>query len=82
MSGDQLGPNRPVPGWAGYRMPVTGLYQTGASTHPGGQVTGFPGRNVARVVLDDLKIDTSDLMCAAEALSARSAAASGWRARL
>ena len=62
MTADQAGLNRPVPGWSAYRMPVTGLYQTGASTHPGGTVTGFPGRNAARAVLDDLGIDTSGLM--------------------
>lgn len=52
--GNQAGPNRPVAGWASYRMPVTGLYQTGASTHPGGAVTGWPGRNAARAVMEDL----------------------------
>jgi phytoene dehydrogenase-like protein len=48
------GPLRPVPGWAGHRMPIPGLYQTGGSTHPGGSITGGPGRNAARVVLSDL----------------------------
>jgi phytoene dehydrogenase-like protein len=62
MVADQMGPNRPVPGWSGYRMPVEGLYQTGATTHPGGMVTGFPGRNAARVVLQDLGIDPSEWM--------------------
>ncbi|MBS1677079.1 MAG: NAD(P)/FAD-dependent oxidoreductase [Actinobacteria bacterium] len=62
MIADQMGPNRPVPGWAGYRMPVEGLYQTGATTHPGGMVTGFPGRNAARVVLEDLGFDPSEWM--------------------
>jgi phytoene dehydrogenase-like protein len=54
MSLDQMGPNRPVPGWASYRMPIDGLYQTGASTHPGGGVSGFPGRNAAATILADL----------------------------
>ncbi|MGH8871364.1 MAG: phytoene desaturase family protein [Acidimicrobiia bacterium] len=48
------GPQRPVPGWAQHRMPIPGLYQTGATTHPGGSITGGPGRNAAIVVLDDL----------------------------
>jgi phytoene dehydrogenase-like protein len=45
---------RPVPGWANYRMPIAGLYQTGACTAPGGAVTGVPGRNAATVILKDL----------------------------
>src|SRR5262249_38943600 len=45
---------RPVPGWAGHRMPIPGLYQTGGSTHPGGSITGAPGRNAAMVLLADL----------------------------
>jgi phytoene dehydrogenase-like protein len=49
----QSGPLRPVPGWAQHRMPIPGLYQTGATTHPGGSVTGAPGRNAAIVMLKD-----------------------------
>lgn len=48
------GAQRPVPGWAQHRMPIAGLYQTGATTHPGGSITGGPGRNAAIVILDDL----------------------------
>jgi phytoene dehydrogenase-like protein len=48
---DQLFHMRPVPGWARYRMPVDGLYLCGAGAHPGGGVTGVPGRNAARVAL-------------------------------
>jgi len=48
------GPRRPAPGWAQHRMPIPGLYQTGATTHPGGSVTGAPGRNCAIVLLEDL----------------------------
>ena len=39
----QSGNMRPMPGWAQYRMPIPGLYQTGACTYPGGSVTGAPG---------------------------------------
>jgi phytoene dehydrogenase-like protein len=53
MDPAQSGPMRPVPGWAQYRMPIPGLYQTGATTHPGGSVTGGPGRNAAMVMLKD-----------------------------
>jgi phytoene dehydrogenase-like protein len=55
LSIDQLFSMRPVPGWAGYRTPVTGLYLCGAGAHPGGGVTGAPGRNAAGVVLRDLR---------------------------
>ena len=48
------GGNRPVPGWAAHRMPIAGLYQTGGTTHPGGSITGGPGRNAAMVLLADL----------------------------
>jgi phytoene dehydrogenase-like protein len=49
----QSGAMRPVPGWAQYRMPIPGLYQTGDTTYPGGSVTGAPGRNAAVVMLKD-----------------------------
>jgi phytoene dehydrogenase-like protein len=53
MNPAQTGSMRPVPGWANYRMPIAGLYQTGACTNPGGAVTGLPGRNAAAVILKD-----------------------------
>ncbi|HEX6211069.1 MAG TPA: NAD(P)/FAD-dependent oxidoreductase, partial [Methylomirabilota bacterium] len=52
---DQLYSMRPAPGWAQYRMPVPGLYLCGAGTHPGGGLTGAPGRLAAQAVLKDLK---------------------------
>ena len=58
FSGDQ----RPVPGWAAHRMPIPGLYQTGGTTHPGGSITGYPGRNAAMVVLEDMGVDLSGIM--------------------
>ena len=56
------GPLRPVPGWASHRMPIPGLYQTGGSTHPGGSITGAPGRNAAIVLLHDLGHDPEEVM--------------------
>jgi phytoene dehydrogenase-like protein len=56
MDASQSAALRPVPGWAQHRMPIPGLYQTGATTHPGGSVSGAPGRNAAQVLLDDLGI--------------------------
>ena len=44
---------RPLPELAGYRTPIDGLYLSGASTHPGGGVSGASGRNSARIVLTD-----------------------------
>ncbi|WP_028081993.1 phytoene desaturase family protein [Solimonas soli] len=44
---------RPVPGWGDYRTPLRGLYLCGAGAHPGGGVSGAPGRNAARVLLQD-----------------------------
>jgi phytoene dehydrogenase-like protein len=50
----QSGALRPAPGWAQHRTPIPGLYQTGGTTHPGGSITGGPGRNAALVLLEDL----------------------------
>lgn len=44
---------RPVPGYADYRTPITGLYMCGAATHPGGGVMGACGYNAAREILRD-----------------------------
>ncbi len=55
LSLDQLFSARPVLGNADYRMPVHGLYLCGAGAHPGGGVTGLPGRNAAREILHDLR---------------------------
>jgi phytoene dehydrogenase-like protein len=61
------GPRRPAPGWAQHRMPLAGLYQTGATTHPGGSITGAPGRNCAVVLLEDLGHDPKEVMAGAAA---------------
>ncbi len=52
---DQIMFNRPVPGWAQYRMPVRNMYMCGSSTHPGGGVMGAPGANAAREIIADLR---------------------------
>jgi phytoene dehydrogenase-like protein len=45
---------RPAPGLGGYRVSgLPGLYLAGASTHPGGGVSGHSGRTAARLVLAD-----------------------------
>jgi phytoene dehydrogenase-like protein len=48
---DQFLMVRPVPGAAQYGTPVAGLFLCGAGSHPGGGVTGIPGRNAARRVI-------------------------------
>ena len=48
---DQLFSLRPLAGWADYRMPVKDLYLCGSGAHPGGGVSGLPGRNAAKAML-------------------------------
>ncbi len=52
---EQLFFMRPVAGWSQYRTPIDGLYLCGAGAHPGGGVTGAPGRNAAQQALRDWK---------------------------
>jgi phytoene dehydrogenase-like protein len=52
---EQLFFMRPVPGWSQYRTPIDRLYLCGAGAHPGGGVTGAPGRNAAHQALRDWK---------------------------
>ena len=53
LSLDQIWAARPVLGHASHRAPVKGLYMCGSGTHPGGGVSGNPGRNAAREILRD-----------------------------
>lgn len=55
LSLDQLWAARPMLGHGDYRGPLRGLYHCGAGAHPGGGVTGLPGRNAAREILRDRK---------------------------
>jgi len=52
---DQFLFTRPVGGSQQYRMPVDGLWLCGAGAHPGGGVSGAPGRNAARAILKQEK---------------------------
>jgi phytoene dehydrogenase-like protein len=52
---DQLFAFRPLIGWAQYRTPIKGLYLCSAGTHPGGGITGVPGANAAREIINDFK---------------------------
>ena len=53
MTLDQMIFFRPLPEIANYTTPIEGLYLTGAGTHPGGSISGMPGRNCARVFLQE-----------------------------
>ncbi|MFJ4657826.1 phytoene desaturase family protein [Nocardia sp. NPDC088792] len=56
MSIDQMFMWRPLPELSGQRVPgAPGLYLTGASTHPGGGVSGASGRTAAHLVTHDLR---------------------------
>jgi beta-carotene ketolase (CrtO type) len=52
MTLDQMVFFRPLPEIANYKTPLQGLFLTGAGTHPGGSISGMPGRNCARVFLN------------------------------
>jgi phytoene dehydrogenase-like protein len=51
---DQLFHARPLLGLADYRGALPGLYHCGSGAHPGGGVTGIPGRNSALEIARDL----------------------------
>jgi phytoene dehydrogenase-like protein len=50
----RIGPLRPAVGAGGYRTAIDGLYLGSASCHPGGGVSGLPGKHCAAVVLADI----------------------------
>jgi phytoene dehydrogenase-like protein len=53
---DQFFAWRPLLGHARYRLGgIRGLYLCGAGAHPGGGVTGGPGKNAARAILADVR---------------------------
>ncbi|MBE9046400.1 NAD(P)/FAD-dependent oxidoreductase [Pleurocapsales cyanobacterium LEGE 10410] len=55
MTLDQMLFLRPLPEIANYTTPIDKLYLTGAGTHPGGSISGMPGRNCAHVFLQKQK---------------------------
>lgn len=46
---------RPAAGYAKYSTPIKGYYQCGSGTHPGGGITGAPGRLAALKILKEIK---------------------------
>ncbi|EAQ96027.1 phytoene desaturase family protein [Congregibacter litoralis] len=53
LSLNQIFSLRPVGGYADHRMPVKGVYLCGSGAHPGGGVSGLPGKNAAKAILKD-----------------------------
>ena len=51
---DWLFDARPTHAWHRHRLPIAGTYLCGSGAHPGGAVSGGPGRLAARAVLEDL----------------------------
>ena len=47
----RFGPLRPAVGLGGYKMPIEGLWLTGAGTHPTGGISGIPGYVAAKTLL-------------------------------
>lgn len=51
-----------IPGWPKHRTDLDGLFLTGSTAHPGGSVSGWPGRNTAQAVLSATGIDPRTVM--------------------
>ncbi len=69
MTLDQMIFFRPLPEIANYKTPIEDLYLTGAGTHPGGSISGMPGRNCARVFLQHKQPMQQSLKDAKEAIT-------------
>ena len=63
--GGDLGPSQSGAHRFAPVTPIPGLFQTGATTHPGGSVSAAPGRNTAIVVLEALGSSLTDALGAA-----------------
>jgi phytoene dehydrogenase-like protein len=51
-----------VSGWPSHASSLEGLFLTGSTAHPGGSVSGWPGRNAARAVLSATGLDPATVM--------------------
>ncbi|MBL7261117.1 phytoene desaturase family protein [Paractinoplanes lichenicola] len=49
-------------GWPHYTTSIPGLFLTGSTSHPGGSVSGRPGRNTARTILSKLGLNPATVM--------------------
>ncbi len=52
LSADQMLVSRPISGWSGYDTPIAALFLAGAGSHSRGGVSGVPGLNAARRILE------------------------------
>lgn len=52
LQADQMLMSRPVSGLGRYDTPIDGLFLCGAGSHPGGGVSGVPGLNAARRIIE------------------------------
>jgi phytoene dehydrogenase-like protein len=57
LGAEQMGANRPTPELSGYATPLPGLFLAGSCTHPGGNITGYPGYNAAGVIARSLGLE-------------------------
>jgi phytoene dehydrogenase-like protein len=62
----QIGYHRPFLGAGHYRGHLKGLYLCGSASHPGGNITGFPGYNCAQVIFSDMNLPAPWAPAAAE----------------
>jgi len=53
--------NRPLPGWSSYKTPIDHLYMVGASTYPGGGVTGG-ARAAVPLIMQYMGLDFDKVM--------------------
>ncbi|NDJ16970.1 beta-carotene ketolase CrtO [Myxacorys almedinensis] len=68
MTFEQMMCFRPLPEIANYTTPIERLYLTGAGTHPGGSISGMPGRNCARIFLQEQRSLTQALSDAGDSI--------------
>jgi phytoene dehydrogenase-like protein len=61
--------------WPARGTPIAGLYQTGSIAHPGGSISGGPGRNAAAVMLKDFGRSLDELVANKKANAPAQAAA-------
>jgi phytoene dehydrogenase-like protein len=54
FANNQIGYDRPFRGAGQYRGYFPNLYLCGASSHPGGNITGLAGYNCAQTIFHDL----------------------------
>jgi phytoene dehydrogenase-like protein len=60
----QIGVTRPFEGAGDYRTFLDGLYLSGSSSHPGGNITGLPGYVAAQIVIGDQSLRRADMASA------------------